>query len=71
MPLTLFKVVSKKRAVVFSVSKEWYTLTPWMHKGKLVKYLDYYANYSDSRNVFFKYYYVGPFALITTRWVKA
>lgn len=66
----LFDVRIKKSILVLSISKDWHTLAPWVHPGKLMPYIGVRRNISETGNVHFTYVYVGPFTLVIGTWIK-
>ena len=70
MPNRIAKIVERgKRITIISLSKDWYTITPWIHDGKVVPYVSKYVRLSDSRNVLFTYWYIGPIGIVSGKWV--
>ena len=65
----LFETVNKKRMIVLGLSKDWHTLTPWIHKGETMPYYGIRKNISDSGDVAFTYVYLGPFSLVIGKWI--
>lgn len=65
----LFESVRKERMIVVGVSKDWYTITPWEHKGKIMPYFGSCKSISDSGNVKFTYLFIGPFSVVIGKWI--
>jgi hypothetical protein len=72
MAYTLFKLNRHKTKKIsyFVMSKDWWSFTPWNHEGLNQSYIDYKESFSKSRNVFFTYRYIGPFAIMTGKWLE-
>jgi hypothetical protein len=69
MASILFEHVRKERMIVLGLSKDWYTITPWEHKGEIMPYFGIRKNSSDSGNVKFMYMYLGPLSLVIGKWI--
>jgi hypothetical protein len=69
MSKRIAKFKNKKRIAVFSLSKDWNTLTPWLHKNEPTGYFSWHRNLSDSGNVLFNYFYLGPIGVVIAKWV--
>lgn len=67
MPKRIAEFKSKERITFVTVSNEWYTLTPWQHKGKV---LPYFGVRSEVReNTKLTRIYLGPIGIITGKWI--
>lgn len=66
MAMEIFEFSNKEKLKITKlfISKDWYKLTPWKHKGEDVKYVDYKFEFSDKTRVILETYYFGPFGLI-------
>lgn len=60
-----FKNKDMTKLSYFCISDEWYSLNPWKHEEKPVKFFDYVLEFK--KEVLMEYYIVGPFALIRGR----
>jgi hypothetical protein len=69
MPKILYESNKTKSVTVVVLSNDWFSFKPWEHKGKPVRYLDYVDQISDSGNVRFKYFYIGPISIVRAIWL--
>lgn len=70
MPYKIFEFKVKNRITKFALSNDWYTCTPWQHHDQVLPYLfNYIREISDSGCVNFTYIYIGPFAIISGKWI--
>lgn len=44
------------------LSDDWFSLQPWKHGEKSIKFFDYVME--PRKEVLMEYYYIGPFAII-------
>ena len=69
MPQKLFEIETDGRISKFVLSNDWNTRVPWQHKGENLPYFAYKRELSDSKEVDFTYLYLGPFAMISGKWI--
>jgi len=59
---------SKERITFVTISKDWYTLTPWKFRGENVNYFDVRRELKET--VQFTYVYLGTIRIISGKWVE-
>ena len=68
MPKTIVECTPKHKGTYYGLyfSNDWFSLTPWSHKGEKLSWFAYRkSEKSQMMGVFqMTYYYVGPFCLI-------
>ena len=69
MPRKFFEIDTKRRITKFILSNDWNTRVPWQHKGEDLPYFACKREFSNSGEVAFTYLYLGPFALISGKWL--
>lgn len=70
MPKKLFEMKRKGHISKFVLSNDWFSFKPWSHKDQPIPYVWKTTERSESGDVDFTYIYVGPFALISGKWVS-
>lgn len=66
--LTEFK--TKKRITKLFLSDDWKSKTPWRHNNLVQPYFAKINETSDSELVDFTYLYIGPFAILSGKWIE-
>lgn len=69
MPQKLFEVNTKRRITQFTLSNDWNSRVPWQHKNEDLPYFACKRELSDSKEMDFTYLYLGPFAMISGKWL--
>ena len=69
MPRKLFEINSSRRITHFALSNDWNTRVPWEHNGEDLPYFAYKRELNTEEEVDFTYLYLGPFAIISAKWI--
>lgn len=70
MPHTLMTHTIKTRITKFVLSNDWASLHPWSHDGEPIHYFDIVSQVSDAKDVKLTFIYLGPFAIVSGKWIK-
>lgn len=70
MPTRVFEIKKKDIITQVLVSNDWWTLKPWQHNGGVQPYFTKFDEMSESKKVQFHYWYIGPFAIVSGKWVE-
>jgi hypothetical protein len=69
MAKELIEFKSKKRITKLFLSDDWKSKTPWRHNNLVQPYFSKIKETSESEQVKFTYFYIGPFGIISGKWV--
>jgi hypothetical protein len=70
MPTELFQLKSKKSITKLYLSDDWASTTPWRHNNLIQPYFSKVTEMSESETVLLTYRYIGPFGVLTGKWVE-
>jgi hypothetical protein len=70
MPQKIFETKSNRRITKFLWSNAWLSAQPWEHKKQPIPYIWWTKEASESGDVSLTYVYVGPFGLISGKWIR-
>jgi hypothetical protein len=69
MAIELYEIKSKKHIIKLMLSNDWRSLTPWKHNEIVQPYFSKVSELSESKLVHFTHWYIGPFAVLSGKWV--
>ena len=70
MAKQLFEIKSKTRITKVFLSDDWKSKTPWRHNNLAQPYFSKITEISESERVRFTYTYIGPFGIISGKWIE-
>jgi len=69
MAKQLIEFKTKKRITKVFLSDDWKSKTPWRHNNLIQSYFAKINEISDSERVDFTYLYIGPFGILSGKWI--
>lgn len=69
MAKQLYEFKTQRRVTKFFLSDDWKSKTPWRHNNLDQPYFAKVKEFNETESIELTYWYVGPFAMLSGKWV--